>query len=139
MKAFFIRWVVTTIAVLAADKLVHGISHDHWRALLAASLLLGLANAFLKPFLMLLSLPLLVFTFGLFTLVINTVLLFFVGKLVDGFHIADWWSAFWGALIISIVTILLKNFQFKTHVSVRGVRSEPQRPKDKGTGRVIDV
>ncbi len=138
MRDFFIRWLITTVAVLAAAHMVHGIWYDNLASLLVASLALGFVNAFLKPFLMLVSLPLLLLTFGLFMLVINGGLLLLVGKIVHGFHVDGWGSAFWGALVVSIVTIVLKSFQSRPRIAVRSVKIEPQRPPS-GKGRVIDV
>jgi len=109
MRAFLIRWFVTAVAVLTAAHIVPGIEYNTWVALLIASLVLGLINATLKPFLLILSLPLLLMTFGLFILVINSALLWTVGYLVDGFNVHGFWSALGGSIIISIVTFFLKN------------------------------
>lgn len=139
MKAFLFRWAVTTVAVMAAAHMVTGIYYTGWGALLTASLVLGLANAILKPILMLLSLPLLLFTFGLFTLAINSFLVMLVSHLVQGFQVADWGSAFWGSLIISVVTILFKTFQNPSRVVISSpsLRPPPEVSGDKG--RTIDV
>src|SRR3989344_2735036 len=100
MQAFLIRLMITTIAVLTSAHIVPGINYHHdWGVLLTASLFLGLINAVLKPFLILVSLPLLFLTFGLFTLVINSVLLRIVSYLVHGFDVNGWGSAFWGSLV----------------------------------------
>jgi putative membrane protein len=92
LKTFLQRWVVTTLAVLVASNLGLGIEYDTVSGLLVASLLLGIFNAFLRPILMLLSLPLLLVTLGLFTLVINALLLLWVGSLVPAFHVRDFWA-----------------------------------------------
>ena len=83
LKAFVQRWLISTLAVLVATHVVNGISYDCATTLFVASLLLGILTAFLRPLMLLLSLPLLIFTLGLFTLVINAALLYWVGKLVD--------------------------------------------------------
>ncbi len=142
MRAFFVRWIVTTIAVLTAAHIVPGISYQGWGALLVASLILGLINATLKPILMLLSLPLLLVTFGLFTLVINSGLLLLVGKLVQGFEVAGWGSAFWGSLVISIVSVVIKRFQSpprETTPSRNAPLASPGKTPPSGKDRVIDV
>ncbi len=137
MKSFLIRWVITTIAVLAAAHIVPGIDyHQDWGLLLTASLLLGLVNAVLKPFLILISLPLLLLTFGLFTFVINSFLLLFVSKLVRGFDVCGWGSAFWGSLVISFVTILLKGFQSQKQIDV-SVKSGSKTSSS--SNKVIDI
>ena len=110
MSAFVIRWLVTTIAVLVAAHLVPGIGYDGWGALLGASLLLGIINAFVRPILLLLSLPFIIITMGLFIFVINALLLLLVSKIVPAFQVAGFWSAFFGAIIISLVSWILSSF-----------------------------
>src|SRR5690242_13141679 len=144
VKSFLQRWLVTTLGVLAAANLVNGVHADNMVALLGASLLLGILNAVLRPLLMLLSLPLLILTLGLFTLVINAVLLYFVSDLVKGFHAADFWSAFKGGLVISIVSIIANlvfgKKQARIEVKKTSSPTPPERPKvDTGDGPIIDV
>jgi len=147
---FFKRWILTTLAVLVSVKLVPGISFDGLSNLLAASLLLGILNATIKPVLMLLSLPFLLFTLGLFIFVINAVLLNLVAWVIPGFHVKSFGSAFLAAVIISLVQLVIQAFlmpgSFK--VSVKGTRNRrvnerpPQRnneDKDPPSGPVIDV
>ena len=142
LKDFLKRWAITTVAVLIAAHVVRGISYDNWTGLLIATLLLGFLNAFLRPLLMLLSLPLLIFTLGLFTLVINATLLYFVGWLVKSFHVANFWAAFWGGLVISLVSLLLNSITGTggARVQVRRGRRPPEDRRDgDGGGPVIDV
>src|SRR5438876_10309795 len=79
VKKFIQSWFINTLAVLVAVYLVKGIRYDKPLDLLVASLLLGILNAVLRPILLFLALPLLIVTLGLFTLVINALLLYFVG------------------------------------------------------------
>jgi putative membrane protein len=134
MQGFLLRWLITTVAVLISSKIVPGIQCDDMTTLIVASLVLGFCNAVLKPILMLLSLPLLVLTFGLFTIVINSLLLLFVSHIVKGFYVHDWWSAFWGSLIISIVSLLLKSIG-----SPPQTPSGPTRKSFTSEDKVIDV
>jgi putative membrane protein len=135
MQGFLIRWFVTTVAVFVASYVVPGIDCPTFGSLITASLLLGFCNAVLKPILMFISLPLLILTFGLFTLVINSFLLLLVGYLVHGFHVAGWGSALFGSLIISVVSILLKpNRTFPTPPSGTSTKGNVQ-----SNDRVIDV
>lgn len=113
MAAFLIRWFVTTVAVFVATKLVPGIKCDPVSALLGASLLLGIINAFVRPLLLLLSLPFIIVTMGFFIFVVNALLLMFVSTLIPSFHVEGFWSAFFGAIIISLVSWLLSSF-FRT-------------------------
>ena len=110
MKPFLLRWLVTTFAVFVAAPIAgidYGHSLDH---LLAASLLLGILNAFVRPVLLLLSAPLILLTLGLFIFVLNALLLLFVGQIVPGFQVPGFGSAFIGSLIISIVSWLLSAY-----------------------------
>src|ERR1041385_7248547 len=107
LKNFLQRWLINTIAVMIAAKIVPGIECDSILALFAASLLLGIFNALLRPLLWLLSLPLVILTLGLFALVINALLLYLVSHLVKSFAVADFRAAFWGSLVISLVSVAL--------------------------------
>jgi putative membrane protein len=110
MRHFVFRWLVTTVAVFVAAPIV-GINYgDRLGCLLGASLLLGIVNAFVRPVLLLLSLPLILVTLGLFILIINALMLKFVGQIVSCFQVPGFWPAFFGALIISIVSWLLSAF-----------------------------
>ncbi len=110
VKHFVFRWVVTTIAVMVASSVIHGIHYDTVASLIGASLLLGIFNAFIRPFLLILSAPIILLSLGLFILVLNGFLLFLVPSVVIGFHIDGFWSAFWGAIVISIVSWMLSAF-----------------------------
>src|SRR2546423_14138228 len=109
-KKFIQSWIINTMAVLVAVYIVRGIHYKKPLDLVAASLLLGILNAVLRPFLLFLALPLLIFTLGLFMLVINALMLYFVGFLLKpSFYVDGFASAFWGALIISIVSLVLNS------------------------------
>ena len=143
MKDFLKRWAITTVAVLVAAHTVKGIHYDksNWPSLLVATLVLGLLNAFLRPLLMLLSLPLLIFTLGLFTLVINAALLYLVGQIIQGFYVDSFRAAFWGGLVISVITLLLSSLTGSGHAQVRIRRGKPRPPPESSgdDGPVIDV
>ena len=131
------------VAVLVATMILdEQIQYGTWVDLVVATLVLGLLNSFLRPLLMLLSLPLLIFTLGLFTIVINAVLLLLVSALLGAkhFHVEGFWAAFWGALIISIVSLLLNSLTGTgdARVSVRRGKPPAKRDDDQG-GPVIDV
>lgn len=142
LKKFLASWAINTLAVGLAGLVMH--NHIHYKApvyLLAASLLLGILNAILKPIIMFLALPLLIFTLGLFMFVINALILYFVGFLLDPYFKVDtFWSAFWGALIISIVSVVLNSLTAggSSRIEIR----RGNRPPDSGpggSGPVIDV
>lgn len=136
--------------MLVAAHIIPGINYDRPADLFVASLLLGVLNAIARPILMLLSLPLVILTLGLFLLVINALLLSFVGWLVKGFHVGGFWSAFFGALVISIVGIILNtltgtgNSRVKVSGQVNRGQTQQRPPRDDdndkgGGGPIIDV
>jgi putative membrane protein len=95
---------------MVASSLIHGIRYDSAASLIAAALLLGILNAFVRPVLLILSAPLILLTLGFFILVINSLMLRFVPYVIIGFHVESFWSAFWGAIVISIVSWILSAF-----------------------------
>lgn len=137
---FLQRWIINTLAVLVATHVVSGIHYDTVPSLFVASLLFGILITFLRPLLFLLTLPLVVVTLGLFVLFINAALLYLVGSLVKGFHVDGFWPAFWGALVISIVSLVLNTLTGSGESRVRVRRPAPgTKPPDGGDGPVIDV
>jgi putative membrane protein len=107
MKGFFVRWLLNVMSLVVAVHIVPGIRFDNWRTMAIAALVLGLLNAFLRPILLLLTLPVNVLTLGLFTLFINGFLFYCASWLLQGFIVAGYWSAFLGALVVSITSALL--------------------------------
>src|SRR5579863_2342210 len=108
LKHFLLRLINCTIGVVAASYVVRGIQWQKPLDLVMAAFLLGILNTFVRPLLLFLSLPVLIFTLGLFTFVINGLLLYFVGWLMQPyFEVANFWAAFWGALVITIVATIL--------------------------------
>ncbi len=110
MRHFVFRWGVTTVAVMVASSILHGIRYDTIASLIGAALLLGIFNAFVRPVLLILSAPLILLTLGFFILVLNGLMLLLVPSIVSGFHVDGFGSAFWGAIIISIISWLLSAF-----------------------------
>src|SRR5205823_13698784 len=136
IKQFAFRWAVTTVAVMVASSVIHGIRYDTVAALIGASLLLGILNAFVRPILLILSVPVILLTLGFFILVLNGFLLLLVSSVVVGFHVDSFWSAFWGAIVISVVSWLLSAFfrgsDGHVHVLTHHTQIKPVR------GRVIE-
>jgi putative membrane protein len=110
VRHFVFRWIVTTIAVMVASALISGIRYDSVGALIAAALLLGILNAFVRPLLLLLSAPLILLSLGLFILVINGLMLLWVPTFVPGFHVDRFGSAFWGAIVVGLISWMLSAF-----------------------------
>jgi putative membrane protein len=159
LRHFLQRWAITTLAVLVAEHLVPGIKYDNWRGLLVATLLLGMLNAILRPLLIvatvgimgalnfllgvrmaLLTLPLQIALLGFFLLAINAMLLLLVGQVVASFHVGGFWPAFWGGLIIGVVTLALNSVTRTGDTRVVLGRGPCKPPDDRpGGGPVIDI
>ena len=141
MQKILLRWFVLSLAVWIAALVVPGIGYDSWQGVLAAALVLGILNAFVKPVLQLFSFPFIVLSFGLFLLVINAVLLRLTAGLVSGFHVSGLWPAMGGSLVISIVSMLLGRSGPSKRIVVdrtETMLSNPRRPPP-GRGPIIDV
>jgi putative membrane protein len=110
MRNFVIRWLTTTVAVMTAAAFINGIRYDSAASLIGAALLLGILNAFVRPVLLILGAPLILLTLGFFILIVNGLMLYWVPSLVGGFHVDGFGSAFWGAILIGIVSWLLSAF-----------------------------
>jgi putative membrane protein len=128
-----VRWLVLALGVGLAATLVPGISYDTGGTLALVVLLLSLANAFLKPLLVLFTLPFIVLTLGLGVWLINALLLLFVGWLLDGFHVAGFGSALLGALVISLTHLLV------TRLLRDSARPPSAPPRSRRDDDVIDV
>lgn len=144
LKSFLARWLINTLSVLVAYSILQGrITYGSPMDLLLATLILGIFNAVLRPLLLLLSLPLLIFTLGLFTLVINALLLLLVSILMGEkhFHVDGFRTALWGALIISITSIILNTLTGvgSSRIQVKRGPTPPERRDGGGDGPVIDV
>ena len=138
--SFLLGWLITTLAVLVATKLVPGIHYDTRTDLLVATLLLVFLNSFVRPVMLVISLPLMIFTLGLFTFVINALLLMAVSYMIKGFVVEGFKAAFWGGLVISLTTLILNSVTGtgKSRVSFERKRNSPPPPRD-DDGPVIDV
>lgn len=147
LKSFLQRWAINTLGVLVAANIVPGINYDSYGGLFVTSLLLGILNALIRPLLLLLSLPLIIFSLGLFILIINAFLLYFVDLLVKPFHVNGFGAAFWGGLIISLVSLVANSLtgtgssRVKFHRRMNSAPPPPVQPprRKDGDGPVIDI
>jgi putative membrane protein len=105
-----LSWATTALSLWAASHIFRGLKFDSRGALFVSALLLGLANAVVKPLLIVLTLPLTLLSFGLFVLVINALMILLVAKLVSGFRVASFWTAFFASIFISILGIAIGSF-----------------------------
>ena len=109
------RLLINAAALWAATRLVSGISFDgDWRLLFVVALIFGVINVSLRPILKLLTLPLLILTLGLFTFVLNALMLWLTGAMSDaldlGFHVDGFAPAFIGGLVVTVISFLLSLF-----------------------------
>jgi putative membrane protein len=138
MVGFVIRWFANIVSLLAVVKFVPGINVDSSRTLVLAALALGLVNAVLRPFILLLTLPLNVISLGVLTFFVNGLLFYSVSKVVKGFYVSDFWSAFWGAMAFSLVSFLL-NLLINPQSKIK-VRYQTNSPRGRTRREdVIDV
>lgn len=117
MKDFLIKWFVNIIALMASAHLIAGVNVSGWQATVTAALILGLLNAFLRPIIIILTLPLNIFSLGIFTLFINGFMFYLAAKFVPGFTVAGFKSAFWAAILFSIVSFTL-NFLLRPRLGI---------------------
>ncbi|MCA1744009.1 MAG: phage holin family protein [Desulfonatronovibrio sp.] len=110
MNGLLIRWLILTASIFICAYLIDGIHVAGFFSAFVAAAFLGILNALFRPLLVLLTLPINIMTLGLFTFVINAVLLLMVSGVVSGLEIRGFWSALGGALIISIISWVLLSF-----------------------------
>ncbi len=110
MKGLLLRWLILTFAIMTAAYLFSGIQVSGFGSALFAALVLGILNAFFRPILLILTLPINVLSLGLFTFVINALLLMMTSGIIGGLVVDGFGAALFGSLIISLVSLLLSSF-----------------------------
>ena len=118
LTGFFIQWGITALSLWVASLVFNGIRFSGTSSLIVSALLLGFANAVLRPLLIVLTLPLTLVTLGFFLLVINALMLLLVAKLVDGFKISGFWTAFFASLFISLLSMALGSLVPDTEMTI---------------------
>ena len=109
LTLFLVQWGLTSLSLWVASYLFSGLRFADGGSLLIAALLLGFANAIVKPLLILLTLPLTVFSLGLFLLIINALVLMLVSAVVSGFTISSFWTAFFASIFISVFSLFVSS------------------------------
>jgi putative membrane protein len=107
MMWLLLVWLINALALFALPYVFPWVSVDTFGTALLAALVLGLINTLIRPVLVLLTLPVTVVTLGLFILVINGLLFWWVGSFIDGFRVSGFWSGVFGAIVYSLVSFLL--------------------------------
>jgi putative membrane protein len=116
------KLAINALALVVVTSMFKGIRLDNNQALIAAAVVLALVNTWLRPLVVILTLPINILTLGLFTLVINAGMLELVSWLIPAFHIDTFWTALGGALVISVISFLLNWFLRPDKVQVRVFR-----------------
>ena len=110
MKGICLRWLILTVAIIVASYLLEGIHVSGFFSAFFAAAILGILNAFLRPILLILTLPLNIMSLGLFTFIINAIMLMMVSGVISGFYVYGFWSAVFGSFFISLVSWILNSF-----------------------------
>jgi putative membrane protein len=106
----FLRWFILTFAIAVTSYLLDGIYVGSFFSAVFAAALLGILNAFFRPILIIVTLPINILSLGLFTFVINAILLMMVSGIISGFDVRGFWSAVFGSILISVVSWALNAF-----------------------------
>ena len=117
LMPILLHWAVTALSLWVASHVFSGMRFADKSSLIVSALLLGFANAIVRPLLILLTLPLTLVTLGLFLLVINALMLLLVAKLVRGFTIAGFWTAFFASIFITVLGFLIGLFLVDGHAT----------------------
>ena len=105
---FLLKTLVTSVAVLIAAFLLSGVKVDNTITAVLVAFVMGLLNSFIKPILIVLTIPITVITFGLFLLFINVLIVKWTSEIVSGFKVRDWWAALMFSIIVSLVTSIIE-------------------------------
>ena len=109
MRGILVRWLLLAIAIFVAAYMIDGIRVAGFMSAVMAAAVLGVLNAFLRPVLLILTLPLNILTLGLFTFVINAILLMMASGVIGGFSVDGFWWALLFAIVLSIINSLFGN------------------------------
>ena len=104
MQGIFIRTLITMLGLFLASRLIPGVWIEGMGNFILAALLLGLVNAFVRPLMFFFTLPLSIVTMGLFIFVINAAMFGLVAAMLDNFQVSGFWSALFGAIVVSITS-----------------------------------
>jgi putative membrane protein len=107
MTNFLVKWLINALSIFIVAHIVKGIEVSNTALVLVIALVLGVINAFLRPLIILITLPINILTLGVFTFFINGALFYLVSIIVKGFTITGFWTAFWGYILFSVISFLL--------------------------------
>jgi len=134
MPGILIRWLTTTAAIVATAYLLDGIQISGFFSAVFAAAMLGFLNAFFRPIALLLTLPINILSLGLFTFIINALMLKMASGLIPGFNVYGFWTAIFGSFLISVISWLLNTFISEqgtvTSINVKHGRKATMRDRD---------
>ena len=110
MNGLFFRWIILTVSIVVTSYLMNGIHVSGFFSAFFAAAILGILNAFFRPILLVLTLPINILSLGLFTFVLNAVLLMMVSGVIPGFDVYGFWSGLFGSLLISLISWIITSF-----------------------------
>jgi len=110
MNGLVIRWLTLTAAIIVASYMIENIRVAGVLSAFFAAAALGIFNAFFRPIVLLLTLPINLLSLGLFTFIINAIMLKLASGIIPGFDVYGFWASVWGAFLISIISWLLNSF-----------------------------
>ena len=131
MPGILIRWLTTAAAILATAYLLDGIQVSGFFSAVFAAAVLGILNAFLRPIALLLTLPINILSLGLFTFIINALMLKLASGIIPGFGVYGFWTAIFGSLLISLISWLLNSF-ISEQGTVTSIHVQHERTKTRG-------
>ena len=124
MLYIIIRWIINAVLLMIIPYFVGGFEVANFYVALVSALVLAFINAIIRPILIILTLPINILTLGLFTLVLNALIFWFIASFVRGFSVIGFWSAFWAALVYSIFSMILNYFVNQKSDQVKVVNSK---------------
>ncbi len=108
MLAIILSWIISAVSILIVGHIIPGFDVQSFGSALIAAVVIGLINATIGLFLKIITIPLSILTFGIFLLVINALMLMFASSLLSGFTVSSFWAAFFGAIVLAIVNMLIR-------------------------------
>ena len=109
MKILILAWLISAVSLLIVEHIIPGFEVQSFGSALIAAVVIGLINASIGLFLKIITIPLSILTFGIFLLVINALMLMFASSLLSGFTVTGFWAAFFGAVVLAIVNMVIRS------------------------------
>lgn len=109
MATLLLSWIISAVSILIVGHIIPGFDVQSFGSALIAAVVIGLINGTIGLFLKIITIPISILTFGIFFLVINALMLMFASSLLSGFSVSGFWAAFFGAIVLAIVNMLIRS------------------------------